>query len=89
LGDLNDWARDVPPATSLNNWCKQADERGDDLQEGQYCVANCAGINNNKSGWFPGEKIKKIDSILKWEKGPNHWINFDNISKQGYCEYVV
>jgi hypothetical protein len=87
LGELNDWARDVQPATPLNNWCVGKDNTGGDLAEGQFCQANCAGIGNNKTGWYPGGKIKKVG--LQWEKGPGIWSDFNqSLSKMGYCEHV-
>jgi hypothetical protein len=89
LGDLNDWARDTAPKTTLNNWCVNRDRNGQDLGEGQYCVANCAGIGNNNTDWYPGGKIKKVGKGLKWEKHPGHWKEFNpSLSKMRYCSHV-
>jgi hypothetical protein len=102
LGELNDWARDVQPATPLNNWCVGKDNTGGDLAEGQFCQANCAGIGNNRTGWYPGGKIKKVGNGLQWEKGPGYWVDFNqrlpgdsatssdrtSLSKIGYCQHV-
>jgi hypothetical protein len=87
LGELNNWARHVQPATTLNTWCVDKDNTGGDLAEGQFCQANCAGIGNNKTGWYPGGKIKKAGSGLQWEK-EGIWYDFNptHIAKNTYCK---
>jgi hypothetical protein len=93
LGDLNDWARDTPPSTTLDKYCIKLDNQGKDLKIGEHCVANCANIKN-REGWVPGGKIKRTSSGFEWQKDPtknpkyfvklNDWFP----TKKEYCKRI-
>jgi hypothetical protein len=88
LRSLNNWAKNDEPATPLNNWCVSKDNSDNDLDEGQYCYANCAGIGNQQTDWFPGNKIKKTGSRFEYETTKDVWVDFDlqnKYTKSGYC----
>ena len=71
LRDLNDWARDLAPKTSLNRYCENKDALNQDLVPGQYCVANCKFGKPFWKGskWIPGGKKKvsknKVEKAIK------------------------
>jgi hypothetical protein len=94
LRDLNDWARDLAPKTSLNRYCENKDALNQDLVPGQYCVANCKFGKPFWKGskWIPGGKIFRTKKGFEWEKGPGYRVPMNGtnlkLTKKGYCEYV-
>ena len=94
LGDLNDWARDIAPKTSLNRYCENKDAKEQDLRPGQYCVANCNPVKGGPP-WNPGRRIRRTNNGFEWNKNGDMktWHPMDGTSlrltKTDYCQYVV
>jgi hypothetical protein len=74
LDDIKRWANNNN--TKLNRWCENANT----LNEGQYCVANCA-----DNGWNPGGKIMKKNNDIHWYNKHGNILGTSDVSLNQYC----